>query len=71
MRVPLGDLTNSADVGLTQKSGFVGAQKPKPNLSKKEKEKEPAVPEIVVSCDDGENCEDTDLLCQNLGSLDI
>ncbi|KAH7834775.1 hypothetical protein Vadar_019652 [Vaccinium darrowii] len=72
MRVPLGDLTNSADVGLTQKSGFVGAQKPKPNLSKKEKEKEkePAVPEIVVSCDDGEKCEDTDVLCQNLGSLE-
>ncbi|KAF7127303.1 hypothetical protein RHSIM_Rhsim11G0157600 [Rhododendron simsii] len=66
-RVPLGDLTNSADAGSTRKSGLVGTQKPKPNS--KNAEKEPAGPKIV-SGRDGEKFEDVAFVYQNLQPLE-
>ncbi|KAG5526371.1 hypothetical protein RHGRI_032601 [Rhododendron griersonianum] len=66
-RVPLVDLTNSADAGSTRKSGLVGTQKPKPNSKKAEKE--PAGPKIVSGCD-GEKFEDAALVYQYLQPLE-
>lgn len=67
-RVPLGDLTNSADARSTRKSGLVGTQKTKPNSKKAEKE--PAGPKIV-SGRDGEKFEDAALVYQNLQPLEV
>lgn len=68
-RVPLGDLTNSADARSTRKSGLVvGTQKTKPNSKKAEKE--PAGPKIVSGCD-GEKFEDAALVYRNLQPLEV
>lgn len=70
-RVPLGDITNSADAGPTRKTGLAGTQKPKPISKKAVKEKGRAGQEIVLGCDDLEKSEDASLVCQSLRPLEV
>ncbi|XP_057464561.1 putative cyclin-A3-1 isoform X1 [Actinidia eriantha] len=68
-RVPLGDITNSAD--LTQKSDLGGSRKPKPKSMKTKQVEKLAGPEIFVIYDNPEKCDDVPLIYQHLHSLEV